>query len=58
MMTGDRAMRTTRGLDDTQLTLARDAGDKRGGSAIAPQVADGAGRVAGGIIKSANTKGE
>src|SRR5262245_45312054 len=39
-MTGDREMRTTRGLNDTQLMLARDAGDERGGSAIdkyAPQ---------------------
>jgi hypothetical protein len=36
MMTGDRAMRTTRGLDDTQLMLARDAGDERDGIAIAP----------------------
>jgi hypothetical protein len=58
MMTGDRAMRTTRGLDDTQLMLARDAGDERDGIAIAPPVPDGAGRVAGPIIKSANIKGE
>src|SRR5262247_2671531 len=32
MVTGDRAMRTTFGLDDTQLMLARDAGDERGGT--------------------------
>ena len=30
MMTGDRAMRMTRGLDDIQLMLARDAGDDAG----------------------------
>jgi hypothetical protein len=35
-MTGDREKRTTRGLNDTQLMLARDAGDERGDSAIAP----------------------
>jgi hypothetical protein len=29
MMTGDREMRTTRGLNDTQPMLARDAGDER-----------------------------
>jgi hypothetical protein len=34
MMTGDREMRATRGLNDTQLMLAHDAGDERGGSAI------------------------
>jgi hypothetical protein len=36
MMTGDQEMRTARGLDDTQLMLAHDAGNERGGSAIAP----------------------
>jgi len=50
-MTGDRAMRTTCGLDDTQLMLARDAGDEWGSSAIALPGADGAGRVAG-VIRS------
>jgi hypothetical protein len=33
---GDREMRATRGLNDTQLMLARDAGDERDGIAIAP----------------------
>src|SRR5882724_12580954 len=55
MMTGDRAMRTTCGLDDTQLMLARDAGDERGSSAIALPGADGAGRVAG-VIKSGRVR--
>jgi hypothetical protein len=58
MMAGDREMRATRGLNDTQLMLARDAGDERGGSAITPPGPDGAGRVAGPIIKSTNIKGE
>jgi len=47
MMAGDREMRATRGLNDTQLMLARDAGDERGGSAITPPGPDGAGRIAG-----------
>jgi hypothetical protein len=46
MMTGDRAMRTMRGLDDTQRMLARDAGDERAAARSHRQVADGAGRVA------------
>jgi hypothetical protein len=58
MMTGDREMRATRGLNDTQLMLARDAGDERGGSAITPPGPDGAGRVAGPIIRSTDIKGE
>jgi len=36
-MAGDREVRATRGLNDTQLMLARAAGDERGGSAIAPR---------------------
>ena len=58
MMAGDREMRATRGLNDTQLMLARDAGNERGGSAITPPGPDGAGRIAGPIIKSTNIKGE
>ena len=58
MMTGDRETRATRGLNDTQLMLARDAGDERDGIVSHHQVPDGAGRVAGPIIKSANIKGE
>ena len=58
MMAGDREMRATPGLNDTQLMLARDAGDERGGSAITPPGPDGAGRIAGPIIKSTNIKGE
>src|SRR5262245_45930608 len=34
-MTGDRDIGATRGLNDTQLMLARHAGDERGGGAIA-----------------------
>jgi hypothetical protein len=34
MMTGDREMQTTRGVNETQLMLARDAGDECGGCAI------------------------
>jgi len=32
-MTGDREVQATRGFNDTQLMLARDAGDERGGGA-------------------------
>jgi hypothetical protein len=32
MMMGNREMQTTCGVDDTQLMLARDAGDERAGS--------------------------
>ena len=46
MMAGDREMRATPGLNDSQLMLARDAGDERGGSAITPPSPDGAGRLA------------
>jgi hypothetical protein len=52
MMAGDREMRATPGLNDTQLMLARDAGDERGGSAITPPGPDGAGRIAEPIIIS------
>jgi len=58
MMADVREMRATPGLNDTQLMLARGAGAERGGSAITPPGPDGAGRIAGPIIKSTNIKGE
>jgi hypothetical protein len=57
-MTGDREMRTTRGLNDTQLMLARDAGDERDGIAIAPPGPRRRWPACWAIIKSANIKGE
>ena len=47
MMIGNREMQTTCGIDDTQLMLARDAGDELAGSAIAPPGRRRDGRVAG-----------
>jgi hypothetical protein len=35
-MTGDREMRAAHDRNDTQLMLARDADDERGGNTIAP----------------------
>jgi hypothetical protein len=40
-MTGDREMRTTRGLNDSQLTLAGDAGDDPAQGDRTMKVADG-----------------